>query len=75
MMHAFWRLSESGPDNLGLACTDDGLVLGRTPLIERRGARFVVRDRGEIERLLKQAFPRHTGVGQLMRGLRQSLRL
>jgi hypothetical protein len=25
MMHAFWRLSEFGPDNLGLACTNDGL--------------------------------------------------
>jgi hypothetical protein len=41
MMHAFWRLTEAGPDNLGLACTDDGLVLGRTPLIERRGRRVL----------------------------------
>jgi len=69
MMHAFWRLSESGPDNLGLACTDDGLLLGRTPLIERRGGRFVVRERNEIERLLKEAFPRCTAVDRLMPGL------
>lgn len=68
-MHAFWRLSEFGPDNLGLACTNDGLVLGRTPLIERRDERFVVRERNEIERLLKKAFPQHTAVDRLMPGL------
>ncbi|MGO9397345.1 MAG: hypothetical protein ACLP19_05790 [Xanthobacteraceae bacterium] len=45
MIHQFWRLSEAGPDNLGLACTNDGLLLGQTPLIERRDGRFVVRDR------------------------------
>jgi len=43
-------LGEAGPDNLGLACTDDGLLLGRTPLIERRDGRFVVRERDDIER-------------------------
>src|ERR1700692_461124 len=43
MIHHVWRLSEGGDDNLGLAVTGDGLVLGRTPLIERRGGRFVVR--------------------------------
>jgi hypothetical protein len=37
-MHQMWRLSEAEPQNLGLACTDDGLLLGRTSLIERRGA-------------------------------------
>jgi hypothetical protein len=30
-MHKMWRLSEAGPHNLGLACTDDGLLLGHTP--------------------------------------------
>jgi hypothetical protein len=35
MIHQVWRLSESGDDNLGLACTEHGLVLGRTALIER----------------------------------------
>jgi hypothetical protein len=43
MIPHFWRLSEAGENNLGLACTGDGLLLGRTPLVERRGARFVVR--------------------------------
>ncbi len=46
-------MSEAGEDNLGLAVADDGLRLGRTPLIERRDERFAVRDRGEIERLLE----------------------
>jgi hypothetical protein len=30
MVYQFWRLSEAGPDNLGLACTDDGLLLGQS---------------------------------------------
>jgi hypothetical protein len=46
-MHQMWRLSEAGPRNLGLVCTNDGLLLGRTPLIERRDGRFVVRARGK----------------------------
>ena len=51
MIPKIWRLSEnSGDDNLGLACTEQGLVLGRTALIERRDGRFVVRERSEIER-------------------------
>jgi hypothetical protein len=64
-----WRLSEAGPDNLGLACTDDGLLLGRTPLIERRDDRFVVRERDEAERLLQRG---HRYIGEaerLMPGL------
>ncbi len=68
-MNHFWRLSEAGPNNLGLACTDDGLLLGQTSLIERRGDRFVVRDRGEIERLLKRAHHREPPVDRLMGGL------
>jgi hypothetical protein len=40
-MHQVWRLNEAGPDNLGLACTDDGLLLGRTLLIERRGGHLL----------------------------------
>jgi hypothetical protein len=69
MTYHMWRLSEVGPDNLGLACTDDGLLLGGTPLIERRDARFVVRDRDEIERLLRRG---HRYIGEadrLMPGL------
>jgi hypothetical protein len=64
-----WRLSEAGPQNLGLACTDDGLLLGRTSLIERRDGRFVVRARGEIERLLKCAYDGDPPVDRLMSGL------
>jgi hypothetical protein len=55
MFHHIWRLSEPGAGNLGLACNGDGLVLGRTPLVERRGGRFVVRDQNEIGRLLSRA--------------------
>jgi contact-dependent growth inhibition (CDI) system restriction endonuclease-like protein len=69
MTYHMWRLSEAGPDNLGLACTDDGLLLGGTPLIERRDGRFVVRDRDEIEQLLQRG---HRYIGEadrLMPGL------
>jgi len=69
MIHRFWRLSESGEDNLGLACTNDGLVLGRTTLIERRDNHFVVRERDEIERLLTRAYQIGFGVDRLMPGL------
>ena len=69
MIHQFWRLSEPGPDNLGLACTDDGLLLGQTPLIERRDGRFVVREPNEIERLLKRAYQGEPAIDRLMPGL------
>ena len=68
-MYQLWRLSEAGPDNLGLACTDDGLLLGRTLLIERRDGRFVVRGRNEIERLLKRAYSGEPPIDRLMPGL------
>jgi hypothetical protein len=64
-----WLLSEAGSDNLGLACTDDGLLLGRTPLVERRDGRFVVRERSDIERLLKRAYQTEPPVDRLMPGL------
>ena len=35
--HHLWRLSAGGERNLGLCCTEAGLFLGRTPLIEWRG--------------------------------------
>jgi hypothetical protein len=69
MAHQFWRLSEAGPDNLGPACTEDGLLLGRTPLIERRDGRFVVRNRDEIERLFNKAYGARPKVAPLMSGL------
>jgi hypothetical protein len=68
MIYPFWRLSEAGTDNLGLACTDDGLMLGHTSLIERRGERYVVRERHEVERLLKRAYHGEPPVDRLMVG-------
>ena len=59
----------SGEDNLGLACTNDGLILGRTPLIERRDHRFVVRDRDEIESCLSRAYRKNIAADRLMSGL------
>jgi CDI toxin restriction endonuclease-like domain len=67
-IHKLWRLSEGGANNFGLTCTDDGLMLGRTPLIERCGIRFVVRNRDEIERLLYRVFP-NEAVDRLLPGL------
>ncbi len=65
-MIRMWRLSEGGEDNLGLACTSEGLVLGRTPLVERRDHRFVVRDREEIEILLGRAYRKNIAADRLM---------
>src|SRR6202035_2743110 len=70
MIPKIWRLSEnSGDDNLGLACTEQGLVLGRTPLIERRDGRFVVRERSELEYLFSLAYGREASAQRLMSGL------
>jgi hypothetical protein len=65
----FWRLSEAGKSNLGLACTADGLLLGRTPLIARRGERFVVREQRDIERLFSRAYHDASAVERIMSGL------
>jgi hypothetical protein len=69
MTYQFWRLFEAGPDNLGLACTDDGLLLGQTPLIDQRDGRFVVRQRDEIERLIRRAFSDEMAIERLMPAL------
>jgi hypothetical protein len=69
MIHQVWRLSEPGDGNLGLACSDEGLLLGRTPLIERRNGRFAVRERSEIERLLQRAYGAELPLERLMAGL------
>ena len=68
MIHV-WRLSEATADNLGLACTEDGLLLGQTPLIERRDEHFVVREWIEIERLLRRAYGTEVAASRLMPGL------
>jgi hypothetical protein len=70
MIPKIWRLSEnSGDDNLGLACTEQGLMLGRTALIERRDGRFAVRDPAEIERLLGRAYRKQLPVDRITSGL------
>jgi hypothetical protein len=68
-MHRVWRLSEYYEGNLGLACTKDGLFLGRTPLIERQGTRFAIRKWTEIERLLSRAYGTDLAVDRLLPGL------
>jgi hypothetical protein len=69
MFHPIWRLSETGENNLGLACNEEGLVLGRTPLIEQRDGRFVVRDAADIQRLLSRAYRTHVDASSLLGGL------
>ncbi|MGN6749907.1 MAG: hypothetical protein ACTHJS_15065 [Xanthobacteraceae bacterium] len=69
MFHPIWRLSESGENNLGLACDEEGLTLGRTPLLERRDSRFVVRDAAAIQRLLSRAYRTQIDARPLMGGL------
>src|ERR1700730_5727587 len=64
-----WRLSEAGDDNLGLACTDDGLLIGRTPLIEKCNGQFFVRHQHDIERLLSRAYRTEIRADRLMSGL------
>jgi hypothetical protein len=69
MIHHLWRLSDGGDNNLGLAFTSEGLVLGCTPLIERRNNRFVIRERGEIALLIGNAYKADIVVDRLMSGL------
>jgi hypothetical protein len=67
-MRHMWRLSDAGPRNLGLAFTDDSLLLGETSLVERRDGCFVVRARNEIDRLLKCAYGGEVPIDWLMAG-------
>jgi hypothetical protein len=60
-----WRLSKCGDQNLALACTEDGLFLGRTPLLERHGG-GLLRPRDDIERLLSHAYGPAIGVERLL---------
>jgi hypothetical protein len=64
-----WRLSKSGDQNLGLACSEDGLCLGRTPLVERRGDLFLVRAKRDLERLLSRVCGAEIDVERLTFGL------
>jgi hypothetical protein len=69
MFHPIWRLSEAGEHSLGLACNEEGLVLGRTPLLERRDGRFVVRNARDIQRLLSRAYRTEVDSAPLLGGL------
>jgi hypothetical protein len=69
VIYPIWRLCENTADNLGLTFTDEGLLLGRTPLIERRDGRFVVREPSEIARLIKYSFPNGVAIDRLLPGL------
>lgn len=69
MLHPIWRLDEAGEDNLGLACNEKGLVLGRTPLLERRDGRFVVRDARDLQWLLSRAYQVEVDPRPLLGGL------
>jgi hypothetical protein len=70
-MFRIGRLSEVGPDNLGPAITDNGLMVGQTPLVERRSGRYVVRERAEVELLWGRARFDHSApeIDSLMSGL------
>jgi hypothetical protein len=69
MFHPIWRLSEPGADNLGLACNEEGLVLGRTSLIGRREGHFVVRDPHDLQRLLSRAYRTEIDATPFLGGL------
>jgi hypothetical protein len=64
-----WRLSNGDRNSLGLSCTEDGLFLGRTPLLERRDGRFSARTQSELERLLSRGFGIDATLDRVMPGL------
>jgi hypothetical protein len=63
-----WRLSAGGDRNLGRCCSEDGLFLGRTPLIERCGGTYVVRPKADLDRLLGRAYGGEAAAAPLMPG-------
>ena len=67
--HHLWRLSAGGDRNLGVSCSEDGLVLGRTPLIERCGETCVVRSQADLDRLFGRAYGGEGAAAGVMPGL------
>jgi hypothetical protein len=63
-----WSLSAAGDGNLGLCCNENGLFLGRTPLIERRAGCYVLRPQSDLERLFKRSSD-GADLDRLLRGL------
>lgn len=65
-----WKLGDGGSRSLALSCTGDGLFLGGTPLIERRGVRYELRPRVELERLFVRAGRAESEIDRLLPGFR-----
>lgn len=66
--HHIWRLSEGGDHNFGLSCTEEGLFLGRTPLVERRDGAYTVRSGSDLQRLLSRTYGADIKVDRVMPG-------
>src|SRR5262245_12622093 len=64
-----WRLSKGGDQSLGLSCSEDGLYLGRSPLVERGDEGYHVRPRAELDRLLERAYGDAAILNRVMPGL------
>jgi len=67
--HHLWCLSAGGDRNLGLCCTEEGLFLGRTPLIERSGGAYVARPQADLDRLFGRAYGGGAAAVSVMPGL------
>jgi hypothetical protein len=65
-----WRLSQGGERCLGPSCNEDGLFLGRTPLLELDNNQFAVRDPRELERVMSAAYGYNVALESRMGGLR-----
>jgi len=63
-------LSQSDELCLGPCCNEGGLFLGRTPLLEREDNQFIVRDQGEIERVMSAGYGCDVALESRMGGLR-----
>src|SRR5262245_13621384 len=67
--YQLWCLSAGGDRNLGLCCTEDGLFLGRTQLIERRDGAYFVRPQADLDRLFGRAYGGKEAAARVMSGL------
>jgi hypothetical protein len=65
-----WKLSSGSDDSFGLSCTEEGLFLGRTALVERHGERYAARSQTELERLLMRAYGGDVAADRVMPGIR-----
>lgn len=63
-----WRLCKA-KGGLGLTCAEDGLFLGHSPLLERKGDRLVPRSQAELEQLLARGFGFEVSLDRVMGGL------